>query len=142
MADASWDGDELCLVCGPKNPSGLNLRFFADAEGARAEGSVPEHLQGYHGTTHGGIVAAILDEAMYYAIAAQGSTWVATGELTVRYHRPLPCGTPFSVEAQCLRSTRRFAKACASLRCEGAEVATATGLFLPVPHHDQGPKGE
>ncbi|MDA8344541.1 MAG: PaaI family thioesterase [Thermaerobacter sp.] len=130
--DNVWRDDGACLVCGPDNKSGLHLHFEYSAKGARAEGEVPSHLQGYAGTTHGGIVSAILDEAMYYAVAAQGMPGVATGELTVRYRGPLYTETPFVVEATCERRTRRFAKAKARILSEGRLAAEAEGLFLPV----------
>jgi uncharacterized protein (TIGR00369 family) len=127
-----WRDDGLCLVCGPENASGLHLHFRYSASGASAEGEVPAHLQGYAGTTHGGIVSALLDEAMYYAVAAQGMPNVVTGELKVRYRGPLHTGTPFVVEATCERRTRRFAKAKARILSEDRVVAEAEGLFLPV----------
>ncbi len=130
--DGVWRDDGYCVVCGPDNASGMHLHFEHSAEGARAHGEVPAHLQGYAGTAHGGIVSAILDEAMYYAVAAQGMPGVATGELMVRYRAPLRTATPFTVEAACERRTRRFAKARSRIVAEGQVVAEAEGLFLPV----------
>ena len=134
MSEAgTWRDDGRCLVCGPENEHGLRLRFQRTADGASATGQVPEHLQGFASRTHGGIVAAILDEAMYYAVGLQGMPGVATAEISVRYRRPLPTGRDFLVEARCLRQTRRFAKTAASLTCDGELVAEAEGTFLPVP---------
>lgn len=127
-----WRDDGHCLVCGPDNSSGLHLHFDERPDGARAEGTVPAHLQGFSRTAHGGIVAAILDEAMYYATAAQGMAEVATAELTVRYRGPLHTDVPFVVEATCERRTRRFAKTKARILSEDRLVAEAEGLFLPV----------
>lgn len=133
-----WRDDGRCLVCGPQNASGLALHFHADQQGARAQGEVPDHLQGFAGTAHGGIVAAILDEAMYYAVAGRGMTAVATGELKVRYRLPLPTGRTFAVEARCTRLGRRFARTEGSIRAEGELIATAEGIFLPVPMREEG----
>ena len=128
-----WRDDGRCLVCGPENEHGLQLRFERTADGAAARGTVPEHLQGFTHRTHGGIVAAILDEAMYYAAALHGMPGVATAEISVRYRRPLPTGRPFLAEARCLRLSRRFAKTEATLTCDGELVAEADATFLPVP---------
>jgi len=135
-----WRDDGACLVCGPQNPCGLHLHFARTENGAAAEGVVPAHLQGFVGRSHGGIVAAVLDEAMYYAVALAGLPGVATAEITVRYRRPLPTETPFRVEAECLRLSRRFAKTRAVLSCGGL-VAEAEATFLPVPS-DIAIKGE
>lgn len=128
-----WRDDGGCLVCGPENEHGLQLHFEKTPDGARAEGAVPRHLQGFLGRSHGGIVAAVLDEAMYYAVALSGMPGVATAEISVRYRRPLPTEQPFRVEARCLRLSRRFAKTQATLSCGGEVVAEAEGTFLPVP---------
>jgi acyl-coenzyme A thioesterase PaaI-like protein len=131
-SEGVWRDDGRCLVCGTDNATGLHLHFTYSPAGARAEGEVPPHLQGYAHTAHGGVVSAILDEAMYYAVAAQGMPGVATGELTVRYRAPLRTATPFTVEASCERRTRRFAKCTARIWSEGHLIADADGLFLPV----------
>ena len=53
-----------CFVCGLENPYGLHLRFFDSEPGeVIAEVTVPEQFQGYPGIVHGGIIAAMLDEA-------------------------------------------------------------------------------
>lgn len=127
---ADWQDDHQCVVCGSRNAHGLQLQFHADAEGAAAEGVVPEHLQGYAGRVHGGVIAAILDDAMYYAIAAQGLSGV-TAEMKLRYRRPLDTGARFRVEAQCTKVTRRFGAATATLSCGGEVVAQAESIFMP-----------
>ncbi len=132
-ARETWRDDGWCLVCGPENEHGLHLHFERTSDGACAEGVVPRHLQGFIGRSHGGIVAAVLDEAMYYAVALGGRPGVATAEISVRYRRPLPTEVPFRVEARCVRLTRRFATAEAAIRAGGELVAEATGTFLPVP---------
>jgi acyl-coenzyme A thioesterase PaaI-like protein len=128
-----WRDDGGCLVCGAENEHGLHLKFESTQDGARAEGVVPAHLQGFVGRSHGGIVAAVLDEAMYYAVAMGGTPGVATAEISVRYRRPLPTDATFEVEARRLRATRRFAKTQAVIRVAGEVVAEAEGTFLPVP---------
>lgn len=132
-AQGTWRDDGRCLVCGPENRHGLQLHFTRTADGASTEGRVPEHLQGFVHRAHGGIVAAILDEAMYYAVALHGMPGVATAEISVRYRRPLPTGETFQAEAKCLRLGRRFAKTAAVLSCAGETVAEAEATFLPVP---------
>ncbi len=128
-----WRDDGSCLVCGAENEQGLHLHFEKTDDGARAEGVVPAHLQGFVGRSHGGIVAAVLDEAMYYAVAMRGMPGVATAEISVRYRRPLPTEQVFQVDARCLRASRRFARTEAVIRVAGDVVAEAEGTFLPVP---------
>ncbi len=136
-----WRDDGGCLVCGSQNAHGLHLQFTKTEDGAVADGVVPSHLQGFLGRSHGGIIAAVLDEAMYYAVAMRGMPGVATAEISVRYRKPLPTEEPFRVESRCERVTRRFAKASAVILVAGEVVAEAEGMFLPVPA-DIGFKGE
>jgi uncharacterized protein (TIGR00369 family) len=122
--------DRYCFVCGPENPEGLKASFQC-AEG-RAEGRYtprPEH-QGYRGISHGGILAALLDEAMVYAAATLGH-WVATGELTIRYLKPAPTTEPLTITAAVTRHQRRLVECEAEIRSHAGEVlATARGKLL------------
>lgn len=127
--DTSWADDGRCIVCGPHNASGMHLHFDCHDGVARAEGTVPPHLQGYAGRAHGGVIAAILDDAMFYAIAEVG---LATAEMKVRFRRPLDTARPFRVEARCTRRTRRFGTATATLYSGGDVVAEAESIFMPT----------
>jgi len=122
--------DGYCFVCGPDNPEGLRIRFAA-AEG-RAEASYAprrEH-QGYAGISHGGIVAALLDEAMVYAATSLGH-WVATAEMTIRYSRPAPTGETLTVAAEVVRRQKRLVECRAEIRGEdGSLLAAATGKLV------------
>ncbi len=122
--------DRYCFVCGPENPEGLHATF--EYEPGRAEGRFqarPEH-QGYAGISHGGILAAILDEAMVYAAVTLGH-WVATAEMTVRYHRPVETGAELSVHAQVTRHQRRLVECRAEIRGDdGRVLASATGKLM------------
>ncbi|MBE0617842.1 MAG: PaaI family thioesterase, partial [Proteobacteria bacterium] len=60
----SWEDD--CFVCGTENPEGLRLRFSVDEAQRTIETLwVPREVHhGYTGVVHGGLVAAVLDEAV------------------------------------------------------------------------------
>lgn len=83
--------DQMCFVCGPKNPIGLKLEFsfIGDVYVTRFTPG-PEH-QGYVGVTHGGIVATVLDEVMARLVYAKGRNAV-TAEITVRLKHPARTG--------------------------------------------------
>jgi acyl-coenzyme A thioesterase PaaI-like protein len=56
-------GSKTCFICGRENPVGLKLDFFTLSPGkVRSDLTIPAHYEGYPGTVHGGIIAAILDE--------------------------------------------------------------------------------
>jgi acyl-coenzyme A thioesterase PaaI-like protein len=83
--------DSMCFVCGQRNPIGLRIKFDVDSENLRIRGSfVPrsEH-QGYAGIMHGGLVCALLDEAMVKVLWESGITAVSAW-LEVRLAKPVP----------------------------------------------------
>jgi len=63
------------------------------------------------GVVHGGVQAAILDEAMGFAVHAafddREETSVATIELNLKYRRPAPTGQPLRVRARFVRAEAR-----------------------------------
>lgn len=91
----------LCFICGLKNPAGLKASFYDRQDGgviARFVGQ--EEHQGYPGRFHGGILAALLDEAMGRTVAwGSQDVWGVTRQITIKYHKPVPLGAP--VEAIC-----------------------------------------
>jgi len=95
--------DHGCFGCGDDNPIGLHLRFAADGDTVRASFIPSSDHQGFGNIVHGGIIATILDEAMAWATAHAGF-WAMTGEMRVRFRRPLNIGEP-SVVTACERSS-------------------------------------
>src|ERR1044072_7933350 len=56
----------FCFGCGKDNPEGMRLRFHHDKESNRfvALSRLPRRFTGPPRHAHGGVIAAILDEAM------------------------------------------------------------------------------
>ena len=96
-----------CFVCGADNPRGLQIRFRTKGDGlVEAEWTPPSEVEGYQGIVHGGVVAAVLDEAMSKAVAATGSP-ALTAHLEVRYRRPVPSGACYRIEGEVTRRDLR-----------------------------------
>ena len=93
-----------CFVCGRENPEGLAAAVLA-AEGRSHLLVTPRTaFAGFPGMLHGGAVAALLDEAMWYAVYTAG--WATlTGSLEVRFVRPAPPASPLLVTA-CVHEPR------------------------------------
>lgn len=129
---AAVRADHACFGCGAENPIGLRLQFRADQSGVCAAFvPQPEH-QGFEGVVHGGIISTVLDEAMAWATAAAG-VWAVTGEMRVRFRRPLNLGERTSVHARVTDHQGRVIKATAELiRAPDTLVATASGTFVAV----------
>ena len=94
MADVPFD-DGNCFACGPDNPIGMHLHFdrATDGEGVCARFSLAPQYQGWRGIAHGGIVMALLDEAMAHAAGFAGHRGV-TASVNVRFRKPVPLERP------------------------------------------------
>ena len=131
---ARFRDNRRCFVCGEKNPDGLKLRLQTDAERGRAETEIvfDPRFQGWAGVVHGGLVATVLDEALIYAAGARGFRCV-TGEITVRYVRPVSTGTPYALKGRFVRKRGRVVLAESSLLdAKGREVARASGKLFRI----------
>jgi len=93
------------------------------------------HLDGAPGIIHGGIQGTLLDEAMCMAVYAKRGVGVVTGELTVRYRKPVPSGTPLVVRSHIREDRGRtfVIEGGIHLAESGEELTRARGLFFLSP---------
>ncbi len=127
-----------CIICGGNNPIGLHLRFLpAPDGGVEAELTLDENWQGYAQLAHGGIVAGLMDDAMWHAIYRRTERWMVTAEIRVRYKRPVVIGQAVRVRAVIERLDGRLVHAVATIlqSKDGGEsiLAEAHGRFLAAP---------
>ena len=93
------DLDEgFCFGCGRHNPIGLKLKFTRDGDGIRTEFTPDKTHQGWPGLLHGGILGALLDEAMSNIAYATGHTCL-TASISIRIKQPIKVGIPLVVTA-------------------------------------------
>jgi uncharacterized protein (TIGR00369 family) len=133
LSELGVDFQHWCFACGRLNDSGLHLDF--DVSRGRAETTcVPERRhQGYDGTVHGGIVAALLDETMGWAIFHEG-VWGVTGRISVAFRRPVPVGEALRVSATVTKRTSRAIETKATVEsADGTVLAEGDALFLLMP---------
>ncbi|MDN5335173.1 MAG: hypothetical protein PWR02_199 [Synergistales bacterium] len=89
-------GSDGCFVCDQsgKNPKALGITVYWDPEEKRAE--IPFKPEsdwcGFEGIVHGGILAAIADDAMSWALKQSTGTFGFTASMSVRYLRPVKSG--------------------------------------------------
>jgi acyl-coenzyme A thioesterase PaaI-like protein len=134
--DPSWLNDRSAFqrnfVHGLRNPAGLHLQYELDGDRVCTAWMPGTDHVGFPGFAHGGLVSAVLDDAMGRCSALHRH-WVVTARLEVRFRQPAPVGTVLRVEGWITRLLRR------ALHTEGrvllpggAVVAEATGLYLPL----------
>jgi acyl-coenzyme A thioesterase PaaI-like protein len=127
---------QRCFVCGQRNPYGLHLVFRVEGDSVVADVQPREEHQGFPGVIHGGIVAAVLDEALgRTSLLGQHPEWTMTGRLEVRYRRYVPYGPLLRVRARLETERRRMLQATGLLTLsddESVVLAEAQGTFLPL----------
>ena len=130
MRDAS-----SCFVCSPTNPIGLRVRFERD--GHRIVGEfVPTDLHvGFAGLVHGGILAAVLDDALAW-LAYYGGEETVAARLAVWYRQAAQPGERLRVEAEETGRRGSLRQGRAVLRTDdGTVVAEAEATMLRAPDH-------
>jgi len=126
--DQSWSE---CFACGPNEAHGLRLKYrFLDAATIEAPIVFDRRFQGFNGVIHGGLLTTALDDAMANIACLQGETAV-TGEITVRFRRPVMVGETVMVRAWVIRRSGKI------MECEGSILdldglirAESKGKFL------------
>jgi len=98
----------FCFGCSRDNPDGLHLRFFRAGDGVCCDATLGPTYQGATEIIHGGIQAVLLDEASCAAAVFTRGTYVVTGRLAIRYHRPCPTGAPLHVRARVVADDGRY----------------------------------
>jgi uncharacterized protein (TIGR00369 family) len=123
--------DGGCFGCSPSNPHGLGLRFRRRGEEVHAHYVVADRFHGAPGVVHGGIVAAILDEISCAAVVFVDDRFVVTGELCVRYERPVPVDTQLRIDARIVdRSHPRYYIIEAAIHDDHHRLARSSGKFF------------
>jgi len=127
-----------CFVCGLENPIGLHMHFYETApDEVTAEYVAPEGYQGYPGILHGGITAAILDEATGRAFMGSDpktSNFMYTAELKVKYKKKVPVGQPLKIVGKRGKRMRWTAEATGAIYdMNGILLAEASAILVDLP---------
>lgn len=127
----------FCYGCGGRNPEGLHIAFEVEGKRVRGRFTARQTHVGFPGVAHGGIAAAVLDEAMGWAMYAAGA-WAMTARMEVKYRKPLPLEREMTVTAEVTRERGRVLDAEAQLRDErGKVIVEAKGMFVRLPRDRQ-----
>ena len=120
----------FAFVCGKENHNN-GATWHEREDGAIIAEIVVAHAQeGPASHTCGGILAAVLGEAMGTAVWRAGLD-VTLVNLTVDYHQPLPPGQPASVEAHLAdREGRVLCARSQILLADGSVAVTGRGIYL------------
>lgn len=110
------------------------MRCFRTVDGVASPILIPRVYEGPPGAAHGGIVAAYLDEVLGAAAARAVGRPAVTGELTVRYVKPVPTEAPLVGRGRLVTNHSRYVDVEGQLEelVTKRIVASARGRFFPI----------
>lgn len=121
---------EKCVACGRKNPFSLGLTFKKTApKTVEATFTGNEHLQGYDGILHGGVISTLLDSAMAHCLLLQDIKGV-TADLRVRFLHSVPCTSKVSIKAWVTCAVSTLYELKAELTVDDQVMAWAKAKFM------------
>ena len=123
-----------CFGCGPGHPTGLRVRCFSTDAGVASPVWINRQYEGPPGAAHGGIVASYLDEILAGTVLRTTGRSGVTGELTVRYRRPVPIETAVLGRGRLVQDHGRYVDVEGDLVEPATHevLATARGRFFPI----------
>lgn len=112
--------DQQCFFCGERNPSGLHLKFYLDAEEGvvSTEYTASAPFRGLGEVLHGGIQCGLFDEIMGWASHTLTGQIGVTSDFAVKFLKPVYLGT-------------RLAVFCRIAEREGAKVRLEAWIEAP-----------
>jgi uncharacterized protein (TIGR00369 family) len=131
LSELGVDFDHHCFACGRLNEAGLHLDFDVSRDRAETRFTPQRQHEGYDGTVHGGILTALLDETMGWAIFHQG-IWGVTARLNVVFRQPVRVGEELRVLGEVARQRSRAidTRGTVSRVIDGTVLAEADATFL------------
>ena len=123
--------NQRCYVCGTENPEGLGVQFEIDhkARSISARFTPRDAHQGFEGIVHGGIISALLDEAMAKLSVALGIP-ALTAEMTVKFKASAAPGEELLITGKLVEETRKLVRAEAAIVRGLVVVAEAKGKLI------------
>ena len=125
--------EHRCFVCGSNNTIGLHLQFQLEGNTTHTEFVPQPDHQGYDGVVHGGILAAVMDDAMANCLWLRGVAAV-TAKMSLRYRESVHVGTRLQVYGRVVQEREKVAVAEGWMTTPaGKKLVEATGTFFKLP---------
>ena len=123
-----------CLVCGPSNPAGLKLSLFVEpATGIVTTRFTPGIAHtGFEKMSHGGALAAVVDEAMVWAATWSIRRFCVCGEMSIRFRKVAAIGRALKVQAAVESARPKLILTAAKIVDGDETIANATGKYVPM----------
>ena len=121
-----------CFGCSSQNPIGLKIAFEVNGDCIVAEFTSNENHEGPPGFVHGGVLAAILDEAISYVARSSMQYGILTMRETITFRNASPIGEKLKVEAEIAKEKNRAFVVTAKVYNQKGTIAEAEGMLLKI----------
>jgi acyl-coenzyme A thioesterase PaaI-like protein len=119
------------VVSGLDSPVSLGAHFWREGDEIVMVATFTPPFEGAPGMGHGGVLAAVIDEAMGLVVAMH-QVLAFTAQLDVSYRSPVPLNRPVTTRAWLARREGRKFTLAAVVRCDETVLSEASGLFISV----------
>jgi acyl-coenzyme A thioesterase PaaI-like protein len=122
-----------CFVCGKENNKGLKTRWSVFKNTVRSTFIPDIWFAGYDDIVHGGILSAVLDEAIIWASYAVMGRFGITAEISIRFVKQLKVGHNCFIEGWFIEDKGRIWVAGSQIINNNEEIiAKASGKVIPL----------
>ena len=91
----------------------------------------PTHVS-YSDVVHGGLIAALLDDAMAYAINCNDIV-AYTGRFEIRYKKPLDVGMQYFISAKIDSQRKKYITTSGEIKDEKGKLYAKAGAIFIIP---------
>ncbi len=134
-----------CFACGTANPIGLNLQFYRIGDDICSDITLDRVYEGWQNMAHGGIISALVDEVMSWAVMYSKKIFLVTRKMKIKYVKPVLIGVPLTVRGTVVDSSQTpKIKAKAEIRDNKASLlvkSSAEFIELPAESLSSVPQG-
>jgi uncharacterized protein (TIGR00369 family) len=134
-----------CLVCGVDNPYGVHAAFYEmEDQSLIALFRFDANHQSYPERTHGGMIAAMLDETIGRAVwILDPNVWGCTIKLEIQYHQAVPYDTPLKCVGKIDHLDKMTFHGTAEIKTmDNRLLARGVALYMVLPLSKISPSGE
>lgn len=123
--------DDGCFACGRDNPIGHHLDDFDLDDGVVSARFTPRpEYRGAGTSLHGGVAATALDEMLVWAGILTEGVLSVTGNMELRFRRPVDVGEPLVVAARVEDRSGRRLRMSGQISVDDETRVEASGLYL------------
>ena len=134
-----------CFVCGKNNHSGLKRRFYVFApsdeeisDEVYVNIAFPKEYEGFKGVVHGGVITALIDEAMGWSSTIKTALMYVTYDLNITFLKPVPVGQELTFKAWMTEDNKKVTRnEGVVMDADGDVLVKASGRFFALSEEDQ-----